>query len=382
MLVYLDNAATSYPKPAGVSDAVKYAIENLSGNPLRGNHKGSLKTNSILIEARENLKELFNIKNTNNIIFTLNATEGLNIGINGIKYKKDDEVITSDMEHNSVRRPLNYFAKKIGIKIIKIKTDHETGIDVKDVEKKITKKTKLLVFTHASNVSGVINDIKSIGKLAKKYSIPFLVDASQTAGILDIDVEDMNISILVAPGHKGLLGPTGTGFIYIKEGLNMLPFKYGGTGVYSEDELMPKNLPYKFEAGTSNIHSIAGLNESLKFIIKTGTKKIYKKESEFGTKLYTGLKKIKGVKIYSPSKEKNRVGTISFNVKDFDPTDLSSILDSEFNISLRSGLHCAPDAHENLGTLKNGGTLRVSVSYFNTPKDIDYFLASLKKILS
>jgi cysteine desulfurase family protein len=311
------------------------------------------------------------------MIFTANTTDGLNIAINGFGATEDDEIITTDIEHNSVARPLNYLSEK-GVIIKKIITDENNGASAEEIEKAITAKTKFIVITHASNVTGVINDIKKIGEVAKAKCMPLVVDAAQTAGVLPIDVQKMNISVLAFPGHKGLLSPTGTGGLYIAEEIKLNHFKAGGTGVFSEDPFQPEELPFKFEAGTVNYHGIAGLYEGAKYILEN-REKILQEEKKLTEALISELKKISGITIYA--EDANRVGTVSVNLEGFDSADLAAILDSSFGIAVRSGLHCAPDTHKKLGTIETGGTLRISIGAFTTNEDISAIIAAFKEIL-
>ncbi|WP_026895553.1 aminotransferase class V-fold PLP-dependent enzyme [Clostridiisalibacter paucivorans] len=367
-MIYLDNAATTFPKPRRVYDAVMYAMVDYGANPGRSGHKLALQAGRKIYETRETLAKLFNIDNPMNIVFTCNATESLNLGINGL-LNSGDHVITSSMEHNSVLRPLNGL-KNLGIETSIIQCDKEGNIDVSKIERAIKENTKAIVMTHASNVTGTIFPIKDIGKIAKKHNIIYMVDSAQTAGVYDLDVKDMNIDLLAFPGHKGLLGPQGTGGLYIREGIDLAEMKKGGTGSKSNEIEQPKILPDRYESGTSNTPGIAGLNDGVNYIVEKGMENIRRHEENLTKRFISGLESIKEITIYGPSDLEKRASVISMNIKDFDSSEVSYILDSSFDIATRSGLHCAPLAHKTLGTM-NIGTVRFSIGPFNTEEDID-----------
>lgn len=379
-MIYLDNAATTFPKPKIVIDSVKDTIENACGNPSRGINTFSTTAAGVLNSTRTKLAELFNAHSPARIIFCSNATDALNLAIFGMDLKDGDEVITTMMEHNSVARPLEHLRLTKNIDVKKISVDIEEGVLVSDIEKAISKNTKLIVINHASNVIGTINPIKEIGEVARKYNVPMLVDASQTAGIIDIDVERDNISLLAFPGHKGLLGPMGTGGLFIAEDVSLVPFKYGGTGVHSKDKGQPEELPYRYESGTLNLVGIAGLKSAVDFIQKEGIQKIKEHELKLTEILIRELTENKNVVFYGSKALKNRVATISINIKGISPADVSMMLDTSFGIAIRSGLHCAPDIHTVMGTIEHEGTVRISPGYFNTEEDINTFITAIQQI--
>lgn len=375
-MIYLDNAATTFPKPDVVYDAVMDCMKNYCANPGRAGHKLSLRAGREIYDTRENLAKLFNIDNPMNIIFTSNATESLNLAIKGL-LKKGDHVITTSMEHNSVIRPIMAL-EKIGIENTIVDCDEEGFLDINDLEKAIKPNTKLIVTTHASNVFGTLIDIKEVGLVAKKNNITYLVDASQTAGVYDIDVKNMNIDILATAGHKSLLGPQGVGILYIKEGIDLDTLKEGGTGSQSEYLFQPQMLPDKYESGTHNTPAIAGLNAGVKYILDN-IDDIRRKEEELCEYMLSRLDEIKDIKIYGTKDIKKRVPVISINIADVDSGEITFILDSKYDIATRSGLHCSPLAHKTVGTIKQG-TVRFSIGYFNTKDDIDRVIDALKKI--
>lgn len=375
-MIYLDNAATTFPKPDVVYDAVMDCMKNYCANPGRAGHKLSLRAGREIYDTRENLAKLFNIDNPMNIIFTSNATESLNLAIKGL-LKKGDHVITTSMEHNSVIRPIMAL-EKIGVENTIVDCDEEGFLDINNLEKAIKPNTKLIVTTHASNVFGTLIDIKEVGLVAKKNNITYLVDASQTAGVYDIDVKNMNIDILATAGHKSLLGPQGVGILYIKEEIDLDTLKEGGTGSQSEYLFQPQMLPDKYESGTHNTPAIAGLNAGVKYILDN-MDNIRRKEEELCEYMLSRLDEIKDIKIYGTKDIKKRVPVISINIADVDSGEITFILDSKYDIATRSGLHCSPLAHKTVGTIKQG-TVRFSIGYFNTKDDIDRVIDALKKI--
>lgn len=376
-MIYLDNAATSYPKPEEVYKAVDKCLREYGANPGRSGHKLALRAGRAIYETRELMCELFNIENPMQIIFTCNATDSLNLAIKGI-LKKGDHVITSGMEHNSLIRPIKAL-EEIGVENTIVECDNEGVIKLDKLKGAIKDNTKLIALTHSSNVTGTIMPIKEIGKIAKESNILLLVDAAQTAGVYNIDLKEMNIDLLAFPGHKGLMGPQGTGALYIREGIELKHMKEGGTGSKSESLLQPEIIPDRYESGTPNTPGIVGLGAGIRYILDVGTDNIRKHEEELTAYMINGLKKIDKVKIYGPMDAKRKASVISLNIGDLDSSEVSYILDQAFDIAVRSGLHCAPLAHKTLGTFEQG-TVRFSIGYFNTKKDIDKALEAIEKI--
>jgi cysteine desulfurase family protein len=378
MGIYLDNAATSYPKPEEVYKAVEEVMRNIGGSPGRAGHRMALEANRIIFKTREIIGELFNIEDSSNIIFTSNATEALNIGIKGI-LREGDHVITSSIEHNSVTRPLKSLEVTGKIYVTKVMASKEGYINPKEIESSINNKTKMIILTHASNVIGGINPIEEIGEIARRKNIIFMIDAAQTAGILPIYINRLNVDLIACPGHKSLYGPQGTGFLYIKEGLDVKPLIEGGTGGNSESESQPEDPPERYESGTMNTPGIAGLMEGIRFILKESVNRIRKYEEELTIRFIEGLKRIKNVTIYGPDIIEERVPLVSFNINGYDPSFIGYILDTKYDISVRAGLHCSPDAHKTIGSFPYG-TVRVSFSYFNRLEDVEYALMALREI--
>ena len=375
-MIYLDNAATTFPKPSKVYEEVLNCMKNYCANPGRASHDMAIKSALKILECRNLLVELFNIKNPLNIIFTSNATEALNMGIKGF-LKKGDHVISTFTEHNSVLRPLNTLAKK-GVEIIFIAPDKSGFINPNDIKDEIKANTKLIIVNHVSNVLGTIQDISAIGNIAKKYGIAFLVDASQSAGNINIDVEKSNISMLALSGHKGLYGPQGTGILYVKEGVKLSTLEEGGTGSNSISLNQPIELPDRFESGTLNTPGIAGLCEGIKFIKKIGVKNIYLEEINLIEQLLIELNRLSFIKIYGNKNIKGRSVVVSFNIEGVDSSMVAEQL-NDANIAIRTGYHCAALIHKIIGTEQNG-TIRVSPGCFNTSEDIDNFIKAIIRI--
>jgi len=373
-MIYLDNAATSYPKPQGVYDEILNCMKNYAANPGRGSHDMSLTAATKIIECRHEISTFFKIPNLFNVVFTSNATEGLNIAIKGL-LKRGDHVISTIIEHNSVLRPLNSLTRH-GVQVSLIGVDEKGYVNIEDMKKEIRKNTKAIIVNHASNVLGTIQRIKEIGQIAKDNGIIFIVDASQSAGIISIDVIRDNIDILAFPGHKGLLGPQGTGGLYIRDGITLEEFKVGGTGSNSHSMLQPDFLPDKFESGTLNTPGIAGLCEGLKFIKNVGRRNIQKHEEALLEYLLKELKKLPHVKIYGSDTVENRCAVVSINIEGLDSSDAGYLLNSK-GIAVRTGFHCAPLIHGIMGTNKSG-TVRVSPGYFNTFEDIETIVKVIK----
>ena len=369
-MIYLDNAATTHIKPHSVARAVGLWTSELSANPGRGGHNLSINAGNKVYECRELLARLFNIQRPENVIFTLNTTMALNIAINGF-VKPHSHVVISGMEHNSVYRPV--VAKGCSYSIA---TPDSTGlVTTESIKNAVTDNTDLIVLAHASNVVGTINPITEIGAFAKSRNIAFLVDAAQTAGVLEIDVVRDNISMLAFPGHKMLFGPMGTGGLYVSPKIQLEPFMYGGTGSVSESVSQPDFLPDRFESGTLNVPGIAGLSEGVKFILKQTPNAIREKEFMLTTMLAEKLYNMDKIKIYG---NKNRVGIVSFAIDGLDSVTVCNML-NEQKIASRGGLHCAPLAHKSLGT--NNGLARLSTSFFNTKNEILNTTDAIYKII-
>ncbi len=369
-MIYLDNAATTLKKPRAVIDAVGNWIAFYSANPGRGGHEAAIRASDKIYECREMIARLFNIDVVENVIFTLNTTMALNIAIGGIVTPKS-HVVISGMEHNSVYRPI----VNSGCQFEIAKADPTGFVSAKSVEDALRPDTSLIVINHASNVVGTINPIGEIGQLAKEKNIPLLVDAAQSAGVVDIDVKRDNISLLAFAGHKALYGPSGTGGLYISPDIELKPIMFGGTGSMSESAFQPDFLPDRLESGTLNVVGIAGLSEGIKFVLANSTEKIHEYEQELTDRLISKLGSMEHVSLFGGAK---RVGVVSFEIDNLDSVAVCNMLDAS-GIAARGGLHCAPLAHQSLGTC--GGLSRLSVSCFNTRRDIDEACDAVYKIV-
>ncbi len=379
-MIYLDNSATSWPKPSRVKEAMIKFIEEVGANPGRSGHLLSIEAARIIYETREALSNLFHVKDPLRIVFTLNVTESLNLALKGL-LKPGDHVVTSSMEHNSVMRPLRDLEKK-GIEVSIIPCSSEGKLDPQELEKRIQSNTRMIVLNHASNVTGTLLPIKEAGLISRKYNLLFLVDAAQTAGAYPIDMERDEIDLLAFTGHKSLYGPQGTGGLVIGERVKekeMIPLKQGGTGSRSEFEEQPDFLPDRFESGTPNGVGLAGLLAGVQFVLEKGVEQIHQQEIGLTQKLIKGLKEIPQVKLYGPEKGEQKIATLSFNIANFSPSDVALRLEREFGILCRPGLHCAPAAHRTIGTFPDG-TVRFGLGAFNTEGEIEAVIHAVSGI--
>ena len=380
-LIYLNNAATSYPKPNDVKEAIINALDNIT-SVGRSSGNGIINADHLLLKTRSIIGKLFNIEDPNRIIFTQNCTEALNYAIKGV-LKKGDHVVMDNTAHNSLARPLITLEKEGLITITRINPREDYYFDTEEIKSKINDKTKLVAFSHSSNVIGVIQDINAIGSIVNNTNALFLVDAAQTAGQISIDVKSMSIDLLASAGHKSLFGPTGTGILYISDKVTDLKtIKEGGTGSHSELLIQPDELPSMFESGTHNVIGIAGLCKGIEYILEVGIHRIREHEIQLTQTFLDGIKDLKNLKIYGNCNASKLSSTVSITANDFDVSELGIILADSFNIITRTGLHCAPLAHSFLDTKDKGGTLRISPGYFNSISDIEITINSLKEILS
>lgn len=374
-MIYLDNAATTMKKPQCVIDAVVNAMTHM-GNAGRGANEAALDASRIIYDTREKISDLFNLKNPSRVAFTCNSTESLNTAIKGV-LTNEDHAITTSLEHNSVLRPL-YELEAKGMKLSVVECDENGNINYDDFEKLIQKNTKAIVCTHASNLVGNLLDVKKIGEIAKKHNLVFIVDASQSAGVFPIDMQDMNIDILCFTGHKGLLGPQGTGGLCVRENINVKPLKVGGSGINTFSKTQPEAMPTILEAGTLNGHAIAGLNAALDYLKEEGIENIKKREEELMFRFFNGIKDIKDIKIYG-NFENKRAAIVTFNIGDIDSAAFSDELSLYYNISTRPGAHCAPLMHKAMNTVDQGA-VRFSFSHYNTEEEIDTAINAVKEI--
>lgn len=375
-MIYLDHAATSFHKPPEVEKAVVQALRSI-GNAGRGAHAPTLNAARLVYDTREKLAALFGIENPSRIAFTCNATEALNIAIQGT-LMPGEHVITTMCEHNSVLRPL-YLMEEKGVELTILAPDERGRLDGSDFERHLRANTKAVVITHASNLSGNVTDLEKVSAFTQKHHLLLIVDASQTAGCLPIHVGNMHIDILCFTGHKGLMGPQGTGGIYVREGLRVRPLKVGGSGVHSFDRQHPAEMPTALEAGTLNGHSIAGLNASLDFILRTGVDVIHQKEMALAGQFAEGVKNLPGIRLYGDWSGNQRMAIVSLNIGDMDSAMVSDILWEDYGICVRGGAHCAPLMHEVFGTVSQGA-VRFSFSFFNTKDEVTEAIRAVREI--
>ena len=376
-MIYMDNAATTLQKPECVAKAVVNAM-NSFGNAGRGLNDASMGASRVVYDTREKLCRLFHGENPKQFAFTSNATESLNTAIQGL-IGPGDHVITTMLEHNSVLRPL-YEREAVGVELTILKCDTYGNISYEEIEAAIRENTKAIVCTHGSNLTGNLTDIGRIGAIAKKHGILLIADASQTAGLIPIDVQEMQIDVLCFTGHKGLYGPQGTGGIYVRPGVEIKPLKRGGSGIETYNKNHPAQMPTALEAGTLNSHGIAGLNAALIYIEETGVEHICQLALERMWQFYEGVCDIPGVTVYGDFSGKERVPIVSLNIEDFDSAEVSDELLTEYGIATRAGGHCAPLMHEVLGNVEQGA-VRFSFSHFNTQEEVEKAISAIRELV-
>lgn len=375
-MIYFDNAATTLHKPPEVATAMTYALSAF-GNPGRGVHHAMLRASRAVFQTREALCELFGADSPRQIAFTANATQSLNTAIKGL-LGPGDHIITTELEHNSVLRPL-YEMEAMGVELTFLKSDALGRIRYEDIEPAIRKNTKAIVCAHASNLTGNLVDIARIGAIAHTHGILFIVDAAQTAGVFPIDMRSMHIDVLCFTGHKGLLGPQGVGGLAVREGLRIAPLLSGGSGVKTYAKAHPDDMPTALEAGTLNTHGIAGLCVALEYIQAIGQDAIRKREQNLMLAFYHGVKNIPGVTVYGDFSSPERCAIVSLNIRDYDSAEVSDALFQQYDIATRAGAHCAPLMHQALGTVDQGA-VRFSFSHFNTLNEIRTAIAAVREL--
>lgn len=379
-LIYLDNAATVYPKPKEVIDFMCQFYSENGVNPGRSGYDLCIEAEGLVFETRKLLTGLFNGSNPNRLVFTYNASDSLNIIINGI-LKPGDHVITSNLDHNSVLRPIHHLHARGVVEVDYIPFDNKGYIDPNDVKRKIKRNTSLVIINHSSNVLGTVQPVAEIGKICRERGVIFAIDAAQSAGVLPIDIESMNIDVVAFTGHKSLLGPTGIGGIYVRDGVEIAQTRAGGTGVRSAYPFHLPEYPFRLEVGTINVMGIAGLNAGQKYITKRGLNNIHKKEIELLDLFQRGLSDTENVTVYGTKSLRNRMAVLSLNIKGYDATDAGTMLDVDYDVAVRTGLQCAPKVHEQLGTIQTGA-VRFSIGPMNTEDDILHAIAAVKELAS
>lgn len=375
-MIYMDNAATTMRKPQEVVNAVMNAMCSM-GNAGRGAHAASLSASRVIYNARESLARFFGAENPKQIVFTNNSTESLNIAIKGL-FEPGDHAVTTMLEHNSVLRPL-YEMQEKGVEVTIVKSNKKGTISYEELEAAVKDNTKAIVITNASNLTGNYVDVKRVGEIAKKKGVLLVVDASQTAGVYPINVKEMNIDILCFTGHKSLLGPQGTGGLYVREGLKLKPLKCGGSGVQTYLKKHPDDMPTALEAGTLNGHGIAGLGAAIEYLEKEGIDNIRAKELQHMWHFYNGIKDIPGVKVYGDFDTEVRCPVVTLNIGDYDSSEVSDELLMTYGISTRPGAHCAPLMHEALGTVSQGA-VRFSFSHYNTEEEVETAINAIREL--
>ncbi|MFN2256996.1 MAG: aminotransferase class V-fold PLP-dependent enzyme [Desulfuromonadaceae bacterium] len=378
MSIYLDNAATSYPKPESVYTTQDSVARKFGANPGRGSYSIARKAAHLMASTRETVAKFFNIPTSARISFTFNATQGINTALFGT-LKPGDRVVTTSMEHNAVARPLHYLQQQ-GVEVVKVAADPHGRVHADAVLNACNAAdTSLVVMNHCSNVIGTIQPVAEVSSWCRNHGVIFMLDAAQSAGALPLDVAGMNIDILVAPGHKGLFGPQGTGFFYVRDGIELEPFILGGTGNLSSELEQPAQMPERFESGTLNTAALAGLKAGLDFIESEGMNAIRTHEQNLAEFLWDRLGSIAGITLYGAGPGPGHSGPISFTLEGLESAETGFILDHQFDIAVRTGLHCAPDAHRSIGTFPDG-TVRVSPGYFNTHEEMHTFIQAVKSL--
>ena len=378
-MIYLDNAATTWPKPESVYRALDDFARQGAANPGRSGHRMAVAAEAKVGEARERVARLLNAESPERIVLTMNATDALNIAIKGL-LRVGDHVVTSTLEHNSVNRPLSALEQAGVISVTRIGASADGSLSVDALREALTPATRLVALTHASNVLGVVNDAAALGAEAMGHGAILLLDASQTAGVVPIDVQAAQVDLVAFPGHKGCLGPMGTGALYVRTGVELRAFREGGTGFGAESELQPDAMPFHLEGGTPNAHGLAGLAAGLEFVEREGVAKIGAHERELALRFAEEARRIPGVTVWSARSPDKQIGPVSLSVKGREPAAVGSIMDERYGIACRPGLHCAPGAHRHLGTFPNG-TVRFSFGYFNTAADADKAVQALKEMV-
>jgi cysteine desulfurase family protein len=379
--IYLDNAATSFPKPEAVHDAVDHYNRVIGAAVGRGAYGEAVEAQRVVDRCRKRVADLFGAGDVNRVIFTFNGTDSLNLALHGL-IEPGDRVVTSVLEHNSVLRPLREMQDRMKVDVVTIPAEQDGRLDPGRFREVIRPGTKVVSIVHASNVSGVVQPIAEIGEMARKAGALFVLDAAQTAGHLPIDMRALPIDVLCCPGHKGLLGPLGTGLVVLAAGVEerLRSLRQGGTGSVSEQDRQPGTLPDKYESGNHNAPGLIGLEAALAWLDEQGLDKIRKHEQELTSRLLDGLAGREALSVHGSTDLNARVGVVSVTIDGYEPQVLASILDESFQVQTRAGLHCAPGAHRCLGTFEGGGTVRLSVGPFTTEEDIDAAVAALHEI--
>lgn len=379
--IYLDNAATSWPKPNAVYDAMDRYLR-LNGAPAgRGAYAEAAEVERIIKDARKRIANVFGEHDPNRVVFTSNGTDSLNMAIHGL-LRTGDHVVTTVCEHNSVLRPLRELERTAGVTVTRLACDSNGIVDATEFASAINNKTRLFILSHASNVTGVIQPAEAIGEVAKSHGVRFLLDAAQSVGHIPVSVRRLQADVVAAPGHKGLLGPLGTGILYLAPGVEkeLRTIRQGGTGTTSENDWQPETLPDKYETGNHNVPGLVGLGAAVAYLVERTHEEIRHHELCLTERLLDGLRSVDGVTIYGPQNAEQRVGVVSIAIDGYDPQEVATMLDAAYSIQVRSGFHCAPLMHSSLGTRSRGGTVRFSAGAFNTIEQIDHAVQAISEI--
>lgn len=378
--IYLDNAATSWPKPPAVYDAVDAYLRHNGAAAGRGVYREAVEADRLVETARAKVARLINAPDPSRIVFTLNATDALNLALHGM-VRPGDRIVTTDVEHNSVLRPLQYLEQTRQAQVARLVCDEAGLLDVGQLTAPLREMCRLVAVTHASNVTGVIQPIGDVIQAARSWGARVLVDAAQSAGHLPIDVQALGVDLLAASGHKGLLGPLGTGFLYIAPGMEaeLQPLRHGGTGTKSDEDIQPTTMPDRYESGNANVPGLAGLAAGVDYVLKEGVEAIHAREFELIQRLMQGLAELPAVQMYGPPIGAPRTGLLAFTIEGYDPRELAALLDASFGIQVRAGLHCAPLIHKRLAAWPTG-TVRISVGPFSTHEHIDAAIAAVREV--
>ncbi|MGP4107811.1 aminotransferase class V-fold PLP-dependent enzyme [Virgibacillus sp. L01] len=379
-MIYFDQAASSFPKPVEVGEAMVYTLNEIGANPGRGGHELARKASNIIQDTRERAARIFGCSDPKKAIFYQNATSALNQAVKGLPWNQGDHIITTTFEHNSIRRPLENLKQTYGVEVSYVNWDENDGLLIERVSQTIKSNTKLIVITHASNVTGSVLPIEKVTKIALKYDVITLVDASQTAGHMRLHMNRMGIDMMAFPGHKGLMGPQGIGMLLIEGDIKLQPIIQGGTGSFSEEPNQPDQMPEKLESGTLNTPGIAGLNAALKAFEGRKNENVPRETILIET-LLNGLEKIEGVTCYGPDRYEHRMPIVAFNILGIPSQEIAMILDSHYKIAVRSGLHCSPLTHKSLSTTEQG-VVRASLSMYNTEEEVAVFIKAIEEIAS
>ena len=379
--IYLDNAATSFPKPDCVWAAVKDYNRRLGSAVGRGAYRAGIDATALVERCRKRVAGLLRAESPDRIVFTFNGTDSLNLALHGA-LRAGDHVVTSVMEHNSVLRPLSELRRRMGIEVSHVPADAGGLVDPAGIRRALRPNTRLIALVHASNVTGAIQPIAEAGRIARESGALFLIDAAQSAGSIPIDLSLLPVDLLACPGHKGLLGPLGTGILYIRPGVdeNLASLRQGGTGTQSEQDVQPEALPEKYESGNHNAPGLVGLEASVGWLLERGVEQVHRHEQALVEQLLESLSAIPSIRLFGAKTERDRVGVVSLAVDGFEPQDVAAILDQNFGVEVRAGLHCAPLAHRAIGSFSGGGTVRLSVGPFTTSSDIEAAAAALRQI--